>query len=292
MRSQKKVYEVLQWASSFLVKNGRDQNAGELLLCHLTGKNRAALLADLRMPLDEKLVIKFVHDVKRHVAGVPIQYMIGYEEFYGRKFHVNEAVLIPRPETEELVLLALQKMKNIYQEHETIELVDIGTGSGVIAVTLKLERPTLAVTATDISARSLQTAQKNAINLGAELQFVLGDLGTPLISTGMKFDVVISNPPYIPTGDIEMMSTVVKDFEPHHALFAGSDGLQIYRKLVSQLPLILKEKALIGFEIGIDQGKAVTALLQSTFPSAEIDIIKDINGKERFVFALLNGWCS
>lgn len=284
----KKVYEALRWASSFLIANDRAENAGEILLCHFTQMNRATLLANLQTELQETTLDLFERAIHRHVEGTPIQYMIGYEEFYGRKFFVNPAVLIPRPETEELVLGTIERLQDFFTNGKQIELLDIGTGSGAIGITLKLERPHLLVTASDISSESLQVAKSNAEKLAADVNFVLGDLCEPFIQANKSFDVVISNPPYIPDGDMETMSTVVKDHEPPHALFAGHDGLAIYKRLMVELPVILKEKALVGFEVGAGQGKVVAQLLQETFPHATIEVLNDINGKDRFVFAKIN----
>ncbi|WP_102275803.1 peptide chain release factor N(5)-glutamine methyltransferase [Cytobacillus massiliigabonensis] len=284
-----KVYEALHWASSFLKEKNRDENAGELLLQHYMRMSRASFLASLRDELDTNIFEDFKQAVLLHAEGKPIQYIIGYEEFYGRTFLVNEDVLIPRPETEELVYGALERLNNLFGGRKPLEVADIGTGSGAIAITLKLENTDLLVTATDIYRPTLVLAAKNAKSLEADIQFVEGDLLKPLIAMGEKFDAVISNPPYIPVGDMEWMSEVVLEHEPHRALFAGMDGLDIYKRLIEELPEVLKDKALVGFEVGAGQSKAVAELLQQTFPQADIEIVHDINGKDRIVFATIRG---
>lgn len=281
-----KVFEALQWASSFLVEKGRDENVGEILLCHFLQVNRATLLASLRDELPSEVWEKFEKAVRLHGDGEPIQYMMGFEEFYGRRFTVNKEVLIPRPETEELVFNSLERIKRLFGD-EKLTLVDIGTGSGAIAITMKLERPSLDVTATDIAKPSLLVAEQNARELGATVRFERGDLLEPFFGKE-KFDVVLSNPPYIPVGDMADMSVVVTEHEPHRALFAGIDGLDLYRKLAQQLPLLLKKRALVGFEVGAGQSKAVSQLLQENLPAAQIEVVYDINGKDRMVFAELN----
>lgn len=280
-----KVYEALNWASSFLNEKKRDGNAGELLLQHFMGMERSKFLASLREELDPEILEAFKHAMLLHMEGKPIQYIIGYEEFYGRTFKVNEDVLIPRPETEELVYGTLQRINKLFNGRNSLEVADIGTGSGAIAITLKLEMPDLHVTATDIYGPTLRLAEENAGSNGADIQFIQGDLLKPFIASEYKFDIIISNPPYIPVGDMEWMSEVVKEHEPHRALFAGIDGLDIYKRLIEELPAVLKEQALVGLEVGTGQSLAVSRLLEQAFPQAKIDIVYDINGKDRMVFA-------
>ena len=286
----KQVYEALNWASSFLKEHGREENVAQIALGFVLGMDRVQLLANLRQELTEDEWREFKQLILKHVDGEPIQYLIGYEEFYGRKFLVNPNVLIPRPETEELVFGILERVNNRFKVGgvengvSRLDCVDIGTGSGAIAVTLKLEMPELNVTATDISVGALVVAENNAKRLGAEIRFVEGDLLTPFIGKE-RFDIIVSNPPYIPLAVRKDLSDVVKDHEPESALFGGLDGLVLYRKMIGQLPKVIKEKALIGFEIGYDQGVAVSNLLKEQFPLAEIEVVQDINGKDRMVFA-------
>lgn len=280
-----KVYEALNWASSFLKQHKRDENAGELLLKYLLQCSRSQLFASMHDELDTTVAYDFQEMVRRHAEGKPVQYMIGSEEFYGRTFKVNESVLIPRPETEELVYHTLSKMKSLFVDRYDVKLADIGTGSGAIAITMKSEQPALMVTATDLMEDALAVAKENAEQLGADVLFVKGDLLQPLIENGSKFDIILSNPPYIPEGDIEVMSEVVTEHEPHTALFAGEDGLILYRRLCEELPEVLNHPYLVGFEIGAGQGEDVAKLLQQALPEAKVSIEYDINGKDRMVFA-------
>ncbi|MGJ7035610.1 peptide chain release factor N(5)-glutamine methyltransferase [Anoxybacillus eryuanensis] len=275
-----KIYEVLQWASSFFREHGKEETAAEWLLRHHLQMTRAQLFANLREPIDETCKQIFMADVKKHaLEHIPIQYLIGYEQFYGRTFIVNEHVLIPRPETEELVSHVLARAQK-----QPLSVVDVGTGSGAIAITLSLERPMWRVYGIDIAASSLEVAKKNAAQLGANVHWLEGDLLQPMIERGIQVDVVVSNPPYIPACDIPALSPVVQK-EPLRALVGGEDGLLFYRRLTEQLPQVVSAKALIAFEIGHGQGQAVQTMLQQTFPSAYVDVLFDINNKERIVIA-------
>ncbi|MFJ7752789.1 peptide chain release factor N(5)-glutamine methyltransferase [Peribacillus muralis] len=285
--SSLKVFEALKWASSFLKDNDRDANAGEILLQHLLKQTRSMLLANLHDELSEADLRRFRAAVELHAKGTPIQYIIGSEEFYGRTFFVNEEVLIPRPETEELIYYTLRKMPSLFNKGQKLRLADIGTGSGAIAITMKLEETSLSVSATDIAGPSLEVAKGNASALGAEVQFIQGDLLLPFIEQNEKVDILLSNPPYIPIDDQKSMSVVVTGHEPHRALFAGSDGLDFYRRFMEQLPLIMNVPGLIGFEVGAGQGQAVADMLLRTFPAARVSVENDINEKDRMVFAAL-----
>lgn len=237
-----KIYEVLHWASSFLKEHGKEERVAELLICHHLHMTRAQLFACLRDELNERIEKAFVADLEKHVNDhIPVQYLIGSEQFYGREFIVNPAVLIPRPETEELVEGVLKRINRLFSKQEPVDVVDVGTGSGAIAVTLALENRSLRVSATDISPESLEVAKENAQRLGAEVEFWCGDLLQPLIQANRKVDVVVSNPPYIPEEDIASLSPVVKNCEPLRALVGGKDGLDFYRRFMSELPLVLKK---------------------------------------------------
>lgn len=278
----KHVFEALKWASSYLQDQNREANAARLLLQHVLEKDYTQLTLSMPDALTEQQQQQFVSLIQQHAAGMPVQYLIGTEEFYGRDFIVNESVLIPRPETEELVLEALKRIPKLFANKDNLKLADIGTGSGAIAISMKKEMPSLDVTATDLSEDALIVARKNAENLEAELRFLQGDLTEPLEKHA--FDIILSNPPYIAVEEAILMEDVVLEHEPHSALFAEEDGLQLYRKLSEQLPTIVKEKALIGFEIGYLQGKAVENLLKTQFPQGKIEVLQDLFGKDRMVF--------
>jgi release factor glutamine methyltransferase len=283
-----KVHEALSWASSFLAENNREAFAAELLVRHvLGGISRTEMMMRMHdeMKVEQKDQLKSA--VEKHVEGEPVQYIIGKEDFYGRPFIVNKEVLIPRPETEELVEHTLLLLQEHFPDDTDVKLADIGTGSGAISVTLALEGQRLDVCTVDIAEASIEVAKKNAKRLGANVKFVHGDLLQPFIKQGVKLDVVVSNPPYIPDEEIAVLDTVVKDREPMRALSGGKDGYDFYRRFMKELPLVLKEKALVGFEVGAGQGSTVAEMLRVTFPGAYVYVKEDINGKDRMVFAVI-----
>ncbi|MGB3100321.1 MAG: peptide chain release factor N(5)-glutamine methyltransferase, partial [Psychrobacillus psychrotolerans] len=223
--------------------------------------------------------------IEEHATGRPFQYIIGQESFYGRDFLVNEHVLIPRPETEELIVEVQKRAASLFELNNPIKIADIGTGSGAIAITIKEEIPHATVTATDISTEALSVAKKNAERLEVMIDFKQGDLLAPIAD--QKWDIILSNPPYIGSHEAASLSDTVIEYEPHLALFADEDGLQLYRKMAEKLPSVMNAPSFIGFEIGYEQGPAVQKMLQNAFPEALVEIVQDINQKNRFVFCTI-----
>lgn len=281
----KRVFEALDWASSILEAHDREANAAKILMQYVMHIDYTNLVMSMRDELSPDVLAEFEHVVHMHIDGMPVQYITKTEQFYGRDFYVDEAVLIPRPETEELVHYTLQRIDRLFGE-QPIELADIGTGSGAIAISMKRERPVTNVTATDLSEAALEVAKRNALALDAQIQFLQGDLTAPL--QHQKWDVVLSNPPYIAFDEVDVMDETVIKHEPHTALFAEEQGLQLYRKLAEQLPAMMNERALIGVEIGYLQGEAVATFFRQHFPKATVEIVKDMFGQDRIVFCELN----
>lgn len=284
----KTIFEALKWASSYLTEAGREENAAELLLLYDTGMDRSKLLASLQEPIGEDELYRFKRHVEMHKEGVPVQYIIGKEFFYGREFMVNDDVLIPRPETEEVVYHLLEKYRHVFSEDSRLEVVDVGTGSGAIAVTLALENKNFSVSAVDISKEALQVASANAETLGADVGFYQGDLLEPFIKAGKKADIVVSNPPYISEEEMADLSEIVRFHEPLHALTDGGDGLKFYKQFMEDLSLVMKDKVFVVFEIGWKQGAAVKELILKAFKDAEVEVLKDINGKDRTICAVIH----
>lgn len=237
---------------------------------HVLQINYSDLMLRMQEQMSNEQIATLEDMLQRHAEGVPVQYITGVEEFYGRPFQVDESVLIPRPETEELIVGAITRIEKLFGKDVAIQLADIGTGSGAIAITMKLECPNVAVTATDISQDALATAEQNAMQLQAAIDFRLGDLTEPIAQ--QKWDVILSNPPYIAYHEAKEMSDIVLEHEPHTALFADEDGLFLYRKLAEQLPALMRQPALIGVEIGYMQGRAVAAFSNSTSHKLQLNL--------------------
>ncbi|WP_298824391.1 peptide chain release factor N(5)-glutamine methyltransferase [uncultured Planococcus sp.] len=285
MTKLKYVYEALNRASSYLQDKGREEGAARILLQHEMGLSYSGLISSMRDEISEQQFERFWTNIESHAKGIPVQHLTGSEEFYGRNFMVNSDVLIPRPETEELIEETLQLIERHLSKKE-LAIADIGTGSGIIAITLKCELPEAQVVATDISQKALDMAAKNAERLNADIDFRLGDLAEPI--EGEKWDVILSNPPYIAYAEAPGLSDSVRDFEPHHALFADNEGLALYEKMAKQFPKMLNKPGIIGFEIGYQQGQAVEKMLKDAFPDALVYSKKDINKNDRMVFALID----
>ena len=280
------VKELIKLAESRLDDASKDVNVAKVLFYHLADKQPHELYLMYDEEVSSELEAKFLAGMEEYYQGKPIQYIKGVENFFGRDFKVNEDVLIPRYETEELVENILYRIDDYFAEYQSITLCDVGTGSGAIATSLALEEPRLKVVATDISLKAVTVAKANAKNLGANIEFMVGDMLEPLLENEIKVDIFVSNPPYIPQEqEIEAM---VKDNEPHVALFGGNDGLYFYRKIFQGVEPLLQERALLAFEMGFDQRELMEAALQEYFPNDPHEIIKDINGKDRMLFIYRN----
>ena len=223
---------------------------------------------------------KLEEGIRRLKNGEPVQYIVGNVDFYGLNFNVNKNVLIPRFETEELVEKTIKYIKKYLNNN--IDIVDIGTGSGCIAITLKKELD-CNMDAVDISEKALEVAKINAIKNNVSVNFIKGDILKPLIK---KYDVIISNPPYI-RYDEEIMD-IVKNNEPHLALFASDEGMFFYKEIIKNSKNYLKEKNILAFEIGCEQGHYLEEYARKYFPKAIIKIEKDLSNKDRFLFIINN----
>ena len=216
-------------------------------------------------------------DLEELLAFRPAQYLLGYEEFCGHRFKVTEATLIPRPETEELVMAAIDS----FPPDQSVRVADIGTGTGAIGLSVKLARPQWQVALTDLSQEALAVAEENAELLGTQVAFYQGDTLEALPPGDV--DLLLSNPPYISVAEWDLMDESVRRYEPKTALFAEDEGLAIYRKLAQQAPARLTKDGQVFLEIGFAQGKAVQEMFQEAFPEKEVAILKDLAGQDRIV---------
>jgi release factor glutamine methyltransferase len=230
-----------------------------LLLRHVLGISHAAQLAEPERELTPAQQAAFDAMVLRRLANEPIQYITGEQEFYGLALGVTPAVLIPRPETEQLVEAVLAELDST----QPLRILDVGTGSGAIAIALAHHLPRAHVTAVDLSAAALEVAASNAARHGLtnRIRFVQSDLLDALPPGELPFDFIVSNPPYVPTADRGSLHPQVRDHEPAAALFAGPDGLDVYRRLIPQARAALRPNGILALEIGQGQREAVAALL-------------------------------
>lgn len=278
----KTVRQLIKEAENRLDDEHKDVNVAKVLFYHLAHKEPHELYLMMNEEVDEDLEQAFLQGMEQYYQGTPIQYIKGYETFFGRDFKVNEDVLIPRYETEELVENILYRIDDYFYDYQEIKLCDVGTGSGAIAITLALEEPRLKVIATDISKDALKVAKENAQALCANVEFRAGDLLQPLLDTNEKVDIFVSNPPYIPND--QQIEAMVKDNEPHVALFGGNDGLYFYRKIFKEVKPLLNDRALLAFEMGFDQRELMEEAIHEFFGDYPFEIIKDMNGKDRMLF--------
>lgn len=246
----------------------------EVLLAHALRQDRVYLIGHSKDELTELAWIHYGRYLHQRIGGKPTQYITKKQEFYGRDFTVSPEVLIPRPETEHVVEAALTKIR------PNDRVVDVGCGSGAIAVTIALEARA-EVWAVDISRAALAVASLNAGRLGADVQFVNGDLLTPFGPA--SFDVVISNPPYVGLHEAEGMQREVRDFEPHVALFGGETGAEVYEKIVEQSREVLRPGGWLLFELGWRSLDPVRAMLTDGW--SEIEAIGDLASIPRVLVA-------
>ena len=248
------------------------------LLQHVTGTDLTHYLMIAADAVPEETKERCLELARLRACRIPLQHLTGTAFFMGREFTVNEHVLIPRPDTEVLAAGAIEVCR---QKKKSGRILDLCTGSGILAVTLALELPSWQVEASDISHEALLTARENAARLGADVRFYEGDLFGPV--SGI-FDMIVSNPPYIPTGVIEELEPEVRDHDPFTALDGGADGLDFYRRIAEKAPAYLKKGGWLLCEIGHDQEDAVYGLLAEK-KWQDVQVFRDLAGKARVVRA-------
>jgi release factor glutamine methyltransferase len=278
MTSRWTVLELLKTVTQYLDEKAVESSRldAELLLAHVLKMDRVGLYCAFDRPLQNDEVDVFRGFIKRRAKGEPVAYLLGEKEFYSLVFSVDPRVLIPRPETEHLVDRALE----ILAPGEKLRVLDIGTGSGAIAVAVAINRVDAQITATDISGKSLEIATKNAKDhkVDSRIRFVEGDLFT---GCDGGFSVVLSNPPYIDRDDSGSLSSGVVDYEPAGALFAGEGGMCIIRRIIEEAPEFCLGGAFVLIEIGHDQAERAMEIVEKSAHYQSASFIRDYSGKRR-----------
>ncbi|WP_068792174.1 peptide chain release factor N(5)-glutamine methyltransferase [Brevibacillus laterosporus] len=287
MDSINNVREALLWASSFLEEAGTKDPRfeAELMIRHVLKMNRASFLASMPDPIKEEDIASIRMLLKRRAAHEPIQYILGEQNFYGRDFIVAPGVLIPRPETELLIEQVLLHSQRIWSAEQPLSVVDFGTGSGAITLTLAAEKPNWQLTTVDISLDAIAIAKQNAERLDVEkrVRFIQGDLVEPILEAGERVDIIVSNPPYIPSTDVDELDREVLGYEPRLALDGGADGYIFYRRICEALPQLLAPTGLVAFEVGIYQANTVAQLMKESGAVDEVFIYPDLAGIDRII---------
>ncbi|QYH52587.1 peptide chain release factor N(5)-glutamine methyltransferase [Liquorilactobacillus hordei] len=272
--------EAQKWAFSFMDKKDEEtKNAIKLLLMDIRGWNELQLLQNLRSNLTDSEFEQFKKRIHMYQVDWPVQYILGYTRFFGHTFQVTKDTLIPRPETEELVEWILADNPVVESMRE---IADIGTGTGAIGISLQLERPNWDVTLSDISKKAIAVAEKNASSLGASVNFETGDLLSVLRG---KYDLIVSNPPYIAISEVDLMDKSVLKHEPENALFAQENGLFFYRKFAEEISDYLKPGGKLYLEIGFKQGKKIEKLFENV---GKVEIRQDFYGNDRMIRVTIN----
>lgn len=282
--------EALAWGEDFLKRVGIDspELTAQLLLCHLTEHNRTELLLLLQESLSEARLREFKELVQKRASGFPVQYLVGECGFYDVTLKVTPGVFIPRPETEILV----EEVLNFFKGKEEAFVLDLGTGSGAIAIALATNLPDSRIVATDISLEALKIARINAIenNVDDRVFFHASDLFELFkneVELQNRFDAIVSNPPYIAFSEKETLPKEVRDFEPPEALFAEEGGLFFHRRIIESAPTYLKPGGLLALEVALGQAKEVKQLLESKQIFETVKIREDLSGIKRVIIACL-----
>jgi release factor glutamine methyltransferase len=277
--------DFLEYGASQLTSGPHPDRAkrdAETLLLHLIGKNKAWVMAHANDDFAGCSAIRYASLLERRVKGEPIQYIIGEAEFYALPFRVTPDVLIPRPETEHLVEKCLALAAQLAPRPR---LLDVGSGSGAIAIALAKHLPNATITAADISERALAVACENARRNEVTIRFLQGDLLAPV--AGERFELIVSNPPYVAATDRDSLAVEVRDHEPFLALYAGDGGLEIYRRLIPQVFAALVPGGFIALEIGYTQQPAIHRLLADS-GFTNIEFTQDLQNIPRVAIAQRN----
>ena len=287
----KTIGQTLKWVSKLFksVEIINPERETELLLSYFLKMNRSEIYLNSNRALKNKEKKQLENMIQERIRKIPLQYITKHQEFMGMDFLVEKGVLIPRPETEILVERVIERLKK-RKSSSHIKIVDLGTGTGIIAISIAEFIKDITIYATDISKKSLQVALKNAQKHNCEnkIIFLQGDLFGPFQGKIEKnsLDVIISNPPYVNLDDFKSLPSEIKDNEPEIALYGGVDGIDCYRKIIKGSPKFLKRDGFIALEVGVDQVKIIKELiLKENNYRKNVEIFKDYSGIERVVIA-------
>lgn len=287
----KTIGQTLKWVSKLFksVEIINPERETELLLSYFLKMNRSEIYLNSDRALKNKEKKQLENMIQERIRKIPLQYITKHQEFMGMDFLVEKGVLIPRPETEILVERVIEKLKK-RKSSSHLKIVDLGTGTGIIAISIAKFIKDITIYATDISKESLQVALKNAQKHNCEdkIIFLQGDLFEPFQGKIEKnsLDVIISNPPYVNSDDFKLLPPEIKDNEPKIALYGGVDGIDYYRKIVKEGPKFLKRDGFIALEVGLNQVKIIKELiLKENNYRKNVEIFKDYSGRERVVIA-------
>jgi release factor glutamine methyltransferase len=277
---------VLRWAADDFRSRGLDcpRLDAELLLAHALSSTRIRLILETKRALEPAELACFRELVRRRRAREPVAYILGYREFYGRSFRVDARVLIPRPDTETLVEIAVHRTRRLSL---SMRALDLCTGSGCVAITLARQRPTSRVIGTDISDGALAVARDNALRLGAyNVGFASGDLFSA-VGPADRFDLIVANPPYVPSGEIAALAPEIRDHEPRTALDGGREGLTTLRRVVAEAPSHLVLSGVLAVEVGAGEAADAARLFEAA-GFADIEIARDCGRIELVVSGVLS----
>ena len=264
-------------ACLLLRRQGKEESLARFLLMYMLDENSQQFTNNISEQISKEKEELYFSLIDKHIEeNMPLSHLAGFEYFYDRKFKVTKDVLSPRMETEELIYKVIEYIKSINKNN--IKILDLCTGSGIIGITLRkeLESKSLEVVASDISEEALKVAKENAIMNEAEVKFIQSDI---FENINEKFDIIVSNPPYIAYSDKITMEDNVLNYDPHLALFAEEDGMYFYREIVENSKEYLNKDGMIFFEIGYDQREKILKLANENEFKAEV--YKDINGRDR-----------
>jgi release factor glutamine methyltransferase len=284
------ILKLLDWTTDYFEKHNvsEPRSSAEVLLAHVLSQERLFLYLNYDRPMEPQELSAYRACIKRRLAGEPSQYITGTQEFWSLPLRLSPDVLIPRPETEILVEAAVDFVRHDLASEENFAILDLGTGSGAIAIALARELPGATIVAVDLSLPALQVARENAkLNqVEKQLHFVQGDMLTGIPGASEKLDLVVSNPPYVSQAEFHQLPREILDYEPRHALDGGPDGLAAVRQIIAEAPVVLRRGGGLLLEMGDGQAETVSILVRESQKYKSFRILKDYRGIDRVLVAV------